>query len=652
MNATLPLSSLDRRPRPAAPTDPLRAQAAFERGALAQRERRFEAARDAFQEVTRLAPDDGLGWINLASALFRLGALADSVQAARRGTELLPHLALGWLMLADGLRLRHDQVGAADAYAQAERCGHEDTDAYVNQGAVLNVLGHRTRALEVLLKASAIQPHHPAVHGMLAMVFRQMNLMAEAVECLKTLRALVPGHLQALSTESFEKRHLCFWDDIEADTATLSAMLESASEEDYRSTTCFSYLSLPMSPALQCKAARMDSRINGWGVQPLAPVDPTSRRGTPLRVGYVSGDLREHPVAQLLVEALEQRRPADGQVLLYDHGGPSDAPVRQRLMKAADAFVSLDGLSDREAAERIRADGIDVLVDLQGHTKGHRLAIFSHRAAPVQASYLGFPATSGDPSIDYLVGDPIVSPVELASHYTEKIAQLPLCFQPNGRWRPLPDPAWTREQVGLPSDAFVMCAFNHTYKILPHAFDAWCELMHRVPRAVLWLKEINGQLHANVRREIRSRGIDPSRVHFAGYVSYADHFSRLALADVFVDTWPYNAHTTAGDALWAGVPVVTVFGDTYASRVAASVLNAAGLGELAYADPADYVRSLEVLATEPEVLASIREHLRLNRMTLPLFDGATRAAELAALFQRMKQRWLDGQAPDHLLAAG
>jgi predicted O-linked N-acetylglucosamine transferase (SPINDLY family) len=270
----------------------------------------------------------------------------------------------------------------------------------------------------------------------------------------------------------------------------------------------------------------------------------------------------------------------------------------------------------------------------------------------VQASFLGYPGSTGADCVDYLVGDPLVTPLALAPLYSEKLAQLPLCFQPNNRSRPRPQPM-ARAEAGLPDAAFVICAFNHTYKILPAAFDRWCAVLRRVPHAVLWLKQTNAQLHANVRREAAARGVDPARVLFAPTVSYAQHFSRLALADVFADTWPYNAHTTASDALWAGVPVVTVYGNNYASRVAASVLNAVGLGELAFEQPEDYESALVALATEPGLCAAYRAHLQTASQgaPLPLFDTPRYTTELAALFERMVQRWQQGLAPAHLPAA-
>ena len=209
----------------------------------------------------------------------------------------------------------------------------------------------------------------------------------------------------------------------------------------------------------------------------------------------------------------------------------------------------------------------------------------------------------------------------------------------------------SRAAAGLPDEAFVLCAFNHTYKILPAAFDVWCQLLRDVPHAVLWLKETNGQLHANVLREAALRGVAAERIVFAKNVSYADHFSRLALADVFADTWPYNAHTTASDALWAGVPVVTLYGNSFASRVAGSVLNAAGLAELAFESVADYGNAITALALQPELLAGYRHHLQEQRMTLPLFDTAAYVRRFEALILRMHARWQAGLPPEHLAAA-
>jgi predicted O-linked N-acetylglucosamine transferase (SPINDLY family) len=404
---------------------------------------------------------------------------------------------------------------------------------------------------------------------------------------------------------------------------------------------------------LQRVAAAQESAACAASARLLPPLDDAARAQRAararVRVGFVSYDFREHPVSQLLVEVLEQMDRSRFEVVLYSSGPDDGSALRARIAASADRFVDIRGQSDADAAARIRADEIDLLVDLAGHTRGHRLGVFAARPAPLQLGYLGYPGTSGASFIDYFVGDAIASPLAHEAQFSERIVQLPGCFQPNGRWRPLPQPM-SRAQAGLPEDAFVMCTFNHTYKIGPQAFDAWCRVMRRVPRAVLWVRESNGQLHDNVRREAARRGVAPERIFFAPHVPYDVHFSRLALADVFVDTWPYNAHTTAADALWAGVPVLTLPGESFASRVAASLLAAVGLEGLAMGSVEDYEAALVTMATDPAVLPGLRAHLVDNRLQLPLFDTPAYTRRFEALLRRLWQRWCEGLPPQHLAA--
>ncbi len=622
--------------------------------ALARQARWPQAAR-AFARATRAAPQDSLYWLNLANAQRRAGDLPQAVVSAGRCLALVPCDPLALRLLGDCALQLHRYADAVAAFAALETAGHSETDAMLQHGSALLALGRPAEAASVLLRALALDPALVRGHALLADACRDQGLKREAVECMKTVLALEPGNLEALSHLSFEKRHLLDWTDLDADVHTLCEQLRAQPADQPCVSAAFSLLSLPVPPALQLRAARGEGLATTRGVQALPAVNPASRSGgsqrnTRIRLGLVSHDFREHPVSQLLVEVLERLDRERFELHLYSSSPDDGSPLRARVVATADAFVELKGLSDAQAAERIRADGIDLLVDLMGHTRGHRLGIFARRPAPVQAAYLGFPGSSGLEGIDYIVGDPLVTPLELAAHYSEKLAQLPLTLQPNGTGRPLPQ-AMTRGQAGLPEGAFVMCAFNHTYKIGPEAFDTWCSLLRELPHAVLWLKETNAQLHGNVLRAAAARGVPAERIVFAPVMAYADHFSRLALADLFVDTWPYNAHTTASDALWAGVPVVTCYGESYASRVAASVLNAAGLGELAFSNVADYRCAILALALDPALLAPYRQHLVTQRQHLPLFDTARYTRELENLFTRMVARWRAGLRCDHLSAA-
>ena len=615
----------------------------------------WAAAAVAFGRATCAAPADALYWVNLANAERNAGALDRAEAAARRALDLQPGDALALQVLGESLAKLHRYEESVAVFAQLEASGTLEPSALLQQASMLQALHRPREAMEVLLRALSEQPHLVRGHALLADACRDQGLKREAVECMKTVLALEPGNLEALSHLSFEKRHLCDWSDLAQDLQQIEDALLNSPPGMARVSAAFGMLSLPLDPALQLIAARGESAAVAWNSTALPPLTATERAerthdaSRRPRIGWVSYDFREHPVSQLLVELLEKIDRRRFEVVLYSSGPDDDSPLRHRIAAAADRFIDLRGTSDAQAAAQVRADGIDVLIDLAGHTRGHRLGVFAARPAPVQVAFLGYPGSTGADFMDYLIGDPLVTPLELAPHFSEKLAQMPLTFQPNGRWRPCPKPL-RRAQAGLPEDAFVMCAFNHTYKILPDAFDAWCEVLREVPHAVLWLKETNGQLHDNVLREAAARGVAPERIVFAPTVTYESHFSRLALADVFVDTWPYNAHTTAADALWAGLPVVTLFGNAYASRVAAGVLNAAGLGELAFGDVEDYKRAIRALAAEPALVAGYKQHLNDRRMELPLFDSTGYTVEFEALIGRMVDVWRAGEVPRHLLA--
>jgi predicted O-linked N-acetylglucosamine transferase (SPINDLY family) len=629
---------------------PARGQQHWHQGrAHAQRGDWRQAAR-AFERAARAAPGDVLYWINLANAQRHAGALPKAIEAAQRAWAAEPGHALAGQLLGECLAQAHRYAEAAAAYAALEASGTQEPQAMLRHGSMLQALHRPQEAAAVLLRALALEPTLVTAHALLADALREMGLKREAVECMRTVLALEPTHLEALSHLSFERRHLCDWSQLDADVAQVRSILATSHEGPPRLAAAFGLLSLPLPAALQRQAAELETRALTAGIEPLPAAPAVAARAGPIELAFLSFDFREHPVSQLLVELFERLDRQRFCLRLYCIGRDDGSALRQRVVAAADHFVSLAGLSDRQAAERIRADGVEVLIDLMGYTRGHRIGILARRPAALQINFLGYPGSTGAPFIDYLIGDPIVTPLDATPLYREAIAQMPRCFQPNGRWRPLPQPM-ARAAAGLPEDAFVMCAFNHTYKILPPAFDAWCTVLREVPHAVLWLKETNRQLHGNVLREAAARGIEPGRIVFAPVVPYEQHFSRLALADVFVDTWPYNAHTTASDALWAGVPVVTLIQEAFASRVAASVLAAAGLAELVFENPADYTLAIRAIAADEPLRRGYREHLNTQRECLPLFDSAGYTRDFEALLGRIVQRHRDGERPAALAAA-
>jgi predicted O-linked N-acetylglucosamine transferase (SPINDLY family) len=367
-------------------------------------------------------------------------------------------------------------------------------------------------------------------------------------------------------------------------------------------------------------------------------------------VGYFSADFREHPVAQLLVELLERHDRSRFAVSGFSFGPDTGDALRQRVAAACERFVDVRERADAEVALLARELELDIAVDLTGFTDGCRPNIFALRAAPIQVSYLGYPATMGAPYIDYLIADATVVPPAQQRHYAERIAYLPHSFLVTDTTRAVAARAFTRTELGLPEHGVVFCAFHNSYKIVPATFGRWMRILERVPDSVLWLREENAYATANLRQEAARRGVDGNRLIFAPRMpSPAEHLARQRCADLFLDALPYNAHTTASDALWAGLPVLTCLGETFAGRVAASLLHAIGLPELVTATTEAYEAMAIALATDPARLGALKEKLARNRLTTPLFDTVRFARHLEAAYTAMYERHQADLPPDHIV---
>ena len=360
-------------------------------------------------------------------------------------------------------------------------------------------------------------------------------------------------------------------------------------------------------------------------------------------MGYLSNDFHQHATALLVVEMLEAHDRERFELHAYSYGADDGQGMRQRLQACFDGFTDITAMDDLSAARAIHADGIQILVDLKGYTAATRTALLTYRPAPLQVSYLGYPGTLGGDFCDYLVSDGFITPPQAAADYSEALACLPHSYQPHGR-RAEAAAVPSRAQAGLPDQGLVLCCFNQAWKFTPQVFGLWCGLLAQVPGSVLWLLQ-DDCAQGNLRREALAHGVDPGRLVFAAPLPQAQHLARLSLADLVLDTAPYNAHTTASDALWAGVPVVTCAGHTFAARVAGSLLHAVGLPHLVTHTLHDYAALALALAQDAPRRAALRAHLQHWRLTAPLFDvlGYTRALE--GLFQQMWARHAAGLAP-------
>lgn len=456
-------------------------------------------------------------------------------------------------------------------------------------------------------------------------------------------------------------RAWCEWDEFDAwQGRALSALSDPAAA----ALSPFHLLSLPGISAAQqrqCAERWMAGRLSAsaadramlsveFAAAVVEPVPPLHDGAAPrIRLGYLSSDFHQHATALLAVELFEAHDPAHFELHAYSYGADDGHGMRQRLQQRFDHFTDISALDELAAARAIHADGIDILIDLKGYTAGTRTALLTYRPAPVQVSFLGYPGTLGGDFGDYLISDGFVTPPEAAGDYSEALACLPHSYQPHGRRASPPAPP-SRAEAGLPEHALVLCCFNQAWKFTPEVFDIWCGLLAATPDAVLWLLA-DKHAEGNLRREAVQRGVAPHRLVFAPDQPQAQHLARLQLADLVLDTLPYNAHTTASDALWVGVPLLTCAGQTFASRVAGSLLHAVGLPELVTDSLADYAALAFDLCDDRPRLQALRARLAGLRLDAPLFDVSGYTRDLETLYRAMWQRHRDGLAPQALSVA-
>jgi predicted O-linked N-acetylglucosamine transferase (SPINDLY family) len=401
------------------------------------------------------------------------------------------------------------------------------------------------------------------------------------------------------------------------------------------------------SPELQLRAAQIWVR-EACPTESALPAIVTRPRGSKIRIGYFSADFYGHATVLLAGGLFEGHDRERFEIVAFNFGLVARDNITEELTRAFDQFIDVHARTDEEIARLARDLGIDIAVDLKGFTLHQRAGIFAHRAAPIQVAYLGYPGTMGAPFIDYIIADEVVIPPQSRAHFTEKVVYLPGSYQVNGRNRPTGRSEISRADVGLPADAFVFCSFNNVYKITPAVFACWMRILQRVAGSVLWLLNENDTASHNLREAARRAGIDPQRLIFTGRAPLPEHLGRHWLADLLIDTFPCNGHTTASDSLWAGLPVLTYAGESFCARVAASLLNAADLPELVTNSLSEYEEMAVSLAGDRARLAALTERLNAHRMTLSLFDTERFARNLEQAYLQMYERYQADLAPDHI----
>jgi protein O-GlcNAc transferase len=518
-------------------------------------------------------------------------------------------------------------------------------EPYCKIGYILNETGKHQEALVFVDRAIALQPQFAEALLYRGNSLRHLQRFDEAIAAYDKALSLQPDLAGAEGFRLATKMQICNWEGLESDCAHLIESVRDTKEN----ADPFVLLAIDSTAEDQYDCARL------WTRKRYPPVDGSSSRGErhkhgKIRVAYVSSDFRQHPVANLVAGLFAAHDRSRFEVTGVSIGPDDDSEMRRRLQRSFDKFIDAAMLGADELAKRIRQEETDILIDLNGYTQGSRTELFARRAAPVQVNYLGYPSTMGADYIDYIVADPTLVPVTAQASYAEKIVYLPHSYMPHDATsRPISDRSFARAEFGLPEKGFVFCCFNNVYKLNPHLFRSWMKILQAVEGSVLWLTGQNTPVVNNLRREATAAGVDPDRLVFASRLpSMADHLARHRLADLFLDTLPYNAHSTAGDALWAGLPLLTQIGETFAGRVAASILTAIGLPELIARNQQQFESTAIEMATRPAALAAIRDKLAQNRLTKPLFDTQSYTRHLESAYGTMHQRHQAGLPHDHI----
>ena len=602
---------------------------------------RPEEALASLDRALAVAPDHSLASYNRGNVLVALGRLAEALASFDTAVRSDPRFALAWYNRGSILLELRRHAEAASSFDRALALDQRMPQAHNNRGAALLALKQSGQAIQAFERALELRPGYTGALENLGNAQLDLGSFEAAARTFASLRAAAPDHAYAAGSLLHALSRACDWG---GEYRPLRDYVAESADRGLRVQAPWALLNTTDSRSAQLSCART---VNADKFPPAREplwqgrVYDHSR----IRVAYVSADFHAHATAFLMAELFERHDRERFEWTAISLAPDDGSPMRRRLQGAFDRFVEGGGLGDREVARVLAEREIDIVVDLKGYTADSRMGIFAHRPAPVQVSYLGYPGTTGAPYFDYVIADRHVIPAEHFADYSEQVVHLPDCYQPNGSGRTLAPVIPTRRQLSLPESGFVYCCFNACGKVTPEVFGVWMRLLAAVPDSVLWLLEDNPFATANLRKEAARAGIDPARLVFAPRLSLPEHLARYGAADLFIDTFPCTAHTTGSDALWAGVPLLTCQGETFAARVAASLLHAAGLSELITHNLQEYEELALALAVDRRRLAALRAKLAANRGTCPLFDADRHRRAVEAAYALMWQRAESRLAP-------
>ena len=599
-------------------------------------------ALEILEKAIQIRPNIPEAWSNKGIALNNLNLYQESINAYNEAIKLAPSFHEVWSNKSVPLNKLKRFLEASEACDKAISLKPDYAEAWSNKGISLNELKLYEEAIAHYDKAISLKPDYAEAWSNKAITLNELKLYEEAIAHYDKAISLKPDIDWAQGDLLHTKMKVGSWSGLAKSLDDISKKVEA----NERVANPFLLLALNDDISLHKKSSEIYIQSKHPFNPILGPILKHSEHQK-MRIGYFSADFKNHPVAFLIAELFELHDKRRFETYAFSLVGASDE-MRARLHKAFDYFIDAEEMSDVAIARLARDMEIDIAIDLSGFTQDSRTGIFSYRAAPIQVNYLGFPGTMGADYMDYIIADKILIPTDLQQDYSEKVVYLPGSYQANDRRRVISNQKFTRQELGLPNEGFVFCCFNNNHKILPETFDSWMRILKAVEGSVLWLYQDNPWVVDSLKTKALHHGVNENSLVFAEYMSLAEHLARHRQADLFLDTLPYNAHTTASDALWAGLPVLTLMGRSFASRVAASLLNAIGLPELITNTQEEYEALAIQLAKNPKKFADIKLRLDSNRLTAPLFDTPLFTKNLESAYIKMYERYQADLQLDHI----
>jgi predicted O-linked N-acetylglucosamine transferase (SPINDLY family) len=618
----------------------------FQQGLGLHQQGQLLQAKAIYERVLAVQPKHFDALHLLGVIAYQTKELALAVDLIGKATQINPNHAVAFAIQGDVLKGLEREDEALASYDRAIALKPDFAEAFNNRGNVLKALQRLDEALASFDKAIALNPDFAQAFNNRGTALIELKRLDEALASFDKALAIKPDFEYCFGQKLLSQVSICDWTNLDAQLHELSRNIL----DGLPVAPPFCVLALLDQPEVQLRASEL--YVQSQFPPRSSPVTFARKSGSEkIRIGYYSADFHNHATSYLMAELFEAHDRSRFEILGFSFGPNTQDDMRKRVSEGMDQFHEVSNRSDREIAELSRTLGIDIAVDLKGFTGHSRTGIFSETCAPIQVNYLGYPGTMAASYMDYIVADPTLIPVENHRYYTEKIVYLPDSYQVNDSKRKISERVFTRQELGLPEKSFVFCCFNNSYKIQPKTFDSWMIILESVEGSVLWLLEDNPVAAKNLRKEAELRGMDASRLVFAGRMGLAEHLARHRLADLFLDTLPYNAHTTASDALWAGLPVLTQIGHSFSARVSASLLNAIELPELITNTNEEYQSMAIDLAHNRMRLEVIKEKLNSNIISSNLFNSHVFARNIEAVFVQMIDRYKSGQKSDHVYIA-